>query len=83
MIDTTTVFSIILALTIYGLLNNLTQYLSIKWLSYSTRKKLDKEYSFMDGWTLECDDDCEVCEEDTFKTPVKKTAAKKKTTKRK
>ncbi len=83
MIDSTIVLSIILALAIYGILNTLTQYLSIKWLSYTTRKKLEQEYSFMDGWTLDCDDDCEVCEEETFKAPVKKAAPKKKTAKRK
>jgi hypothetical protein len=71
MIDLTILLTIVVALAIYGVLNTLTQYLSIKWLSYSTKKKLDQEYAFlMDKW----DDEC--CEE-----PVKKTKARKKTTK--
>jgi hypothetical protein len=83
MIESTIVFSVILALAIYGILNALTQYVSIKWLSYTTKKKIEEQFNFMQDWSLECDDDCEVCEEETFKAPVKKAAPKKKTTRRK
>lgn len=83
MIESTIVFSVILALAIYGILNALTQYVSIKWLSYTTKKKIDQQFNFLQEWNLECDDDCEVCEEETFKAPVKKAAPKKKTTRRK
>ncbi len=82
MIDSEIVFSVVFALAIYGVLNALTQYVSIKWLSYTTKKKIEQQFSFMNDWKLECDDDCEVCEEETFKAPVKKAAVKKKTTKR-
>jgi hypothetical protein len=81
MIDLTILFTIVVALAIYGVLNTLSQYVSIKWFSYSTRKKLDQEYTFlMDNWEPDCDDDCEVCEEETEKA-VKKTARRKVTRK--
>jgi hypothetical protein len=81
MIDVTILFTVVVALAIYGVLNTLSQYLSIKWLSYSTRKKLNEKYSFlMDNWEPDCDDDCEVCEEETEKA-VKKTARRKVTRK--
>ena len=89
MIDLTILLTIVVALAIYGVLNTLSQYLSIKWLSYTTKKKLDQEYALLiEKWDADCDDNCELCDEydviqKPVKKPVKKTAAKKKTAKRK
>ena len=92
MIDFTIVFSIVVAIAIFSVLNILTDYLAIKIDTYRFKKRLSKlEYQY-ESWLGtdwdDCDDDCELCDEydviqKPVKKPVKKTAAKKKTAKRK
>jgi hypothetical protein len=85
MIDLTIVFSIVVAIAIYKVLEIFSDYLALKIHSYRFKKHLSKlEYKYESWLGSEWDeynDDCDICDEmeEAVKKPVKKTAAKKKT----
>jgi hypothetical protein len=85
MIDFTIVFSIVVAIAIYKVLEIFSDYLALKIHSYRFKKRLSKlEYKY-ESWLGadwdDCDDYCDICDEmdEPVKKPAKKTAAKKKT----
>lgn len=89
MIDFTIVFSIVVAIAIFNVLNIFTDYLAVKIDTYRFKKRLSKlEYKY-ESWLGadwdECDDECDICNEmdAPAKKPVKKTAKKKAATKKK
>ena len=85
MIDFTIVFSIVVAIAIYKVLEIFSDYLALKIHSYRFKKRLSKlEYKYESWLGSEWDeynDDCDICDEmeEVVKKPAKKTAAKKKT----
>lgn len=89
MIDFTIVFSIVVALAIFSVLNILSDYLAIKIDTYRFKKRLSKlEYQY-ESWLGtdwdDCDDDCDICDEmdEPARKPVKKAAKKKAAAKKK
>lgn len=81
MIDFTIVFSIVVAIAIYKVLEIFSDYLALKIHSYRFKKRLSKlEYRYESWLGADCDD-CDICDdmEEAVKKPVKKTAVKKKT----
>jgi hypothetical protein len=89
MIDFTIVFSIVVAIAIFNVLNILTNYLAVKIDTYRFKKRLSKlEYQY-ESWLgtdwNDCDDDCDICDEmdEPAKKPVKKAVKKKAVAKKK
>ena len=89
MIDFTIVFSIVVAIAIFNVLNILTDYLAVKIDTYRFKKRLSKlEYQY-ESWLgtdwNDCDDDCDICDEmdEPAKKPVKKAVKKKAVAKKK
>ena len=85
MIDLTIVFSVVVAIAIYKVLEIFSDYLALKIHSYRFKKRLSKlEYKY-ESWLGadwdDCDDYCDIYDEmeEVVKKPAKKTAAKKKT----
>jgi hypothetical protein len=85
MIDLTIVFSVVVAIAIYKVLEIFSDYLALKIHSYRFKKHLSKlEYKY-ESWLGadwdDCDDYCDIYDEmdEPVKKPAKKTAAKKKT----
>ena len=89
MIDFTIVFSIVVAIAIFNVLNIFTDYLAVKIDTYRFKKRLSKREYKYESWLGadwdECDDECDICDEmdAPAKKPVKKTAKKKAATKKK